>query len=301
MVKRTEHKHSSEKNNRKTIITISAITTAFAVVICAYFPIRNWISNRNLENQQAELLEALTTPVPVSESFEVTEEPEPVVTPEPEITPEPELEPVEYTILPEYQELYDINSYLIGWLTIDGTVIDYPVVKTPEDEEMYLYLDFYGNYNVNGTLIMDTDSIVGVGTAEYDYRDGVAPSTNLIIHGHTMKNGNMFGYLNRYATKSYGEEHNIIKFDSLYEHREYELISCFYTQVYYAYQDVFKYYNFFDAQTQEDFDYWYDNIKSLAMYDTGVTAEFGDEFITLSCCSYQVEDGRFVVIGKRIT
>ena len=52
--------------------------------------------------------------------------------------------------------------------------------------------------------------------------------------------------------------------------------------------------------TQEEFDNWYENIKAMSLYDTGVTAEYGDEFITLSCCSYQVEDGRFVVVGKRI-
>ena len=60
------------------------------------------------------------------------------------------------------------------------------------------------------------------------------------------------------------------------------------------------YYQFFQADTQDEFDDWYDNIKAMSLYDTGVTAEYGDEFITLSCCAYQVEDGRFVVVGKRI-
>lgn len=86
----------------------------------------------------------------------------------------------------------------------------------------------------------------------------------------------------------------------MYEKREYELISVFYSQIYYKHQDVFKYYKFFQANTQEEFDNWYNNIKSMSIYDTGVTAQFGDEFITLSCCAYHVEDGRFVVVGKRI-
>jgi len=285
MARRTEHKHSSDNAKRKTIITICAITTALAVVICAYFPLRSFIDDRRLARQQASLAEAMTTPIPVSEDF----------APE---TPEPT--PVVYTMLSEYEPLLERNEYFVGWLKIDDTKIDYPVVQTMEDEEMYLYLDFDGSYNLNGTLIMDTDSTVGMGTAEYEYRDGVAPSTNLIIHGHTMKSGAMFGHLKYYDDEDYGLEHNIIEFDTLYEHREYELISAFYTQVYYPYEDVFKYYKFFNAETEEEFDYWYDNITSKALYDTGVTAEFGDEFITLSCCSYQVEDGRFVVIGKRI-
>lgn len=202
-------------------------------------------------------------------------------------------------MLPEYKELYDLNQDMIGWLTIDGTNIDYPVMQTIEDECYYLTLDFYGEYNRNGCLIMDTDSVVGTGTAALDYTDGTSPSTNLIIHGHTMKSGDMFGNLPLYAEEAYGKEHSIIRFDSLYEEREYELIAVFYSQVFYAHEDVFKYYKFFQADTQEEFDDWYNNIKEMSLYDTGVTAEPGDEFITLSCCAYHVEDGRFVVVGRR--
>ncbi len=215
-------------------------------------------------------------------------------------TPSVTASPVSITILPEYQTLYAENSDLIGWLRISDTVIDYPVMQTPEDEEYYIDRGFDRRPNSNGCLIMDTDSVVGVGTAAQQYQGGEAPSTNLIIHGHTMQSGAMFGKLQLYADQEYAAAHRIIQFDSLYEHREYELISAFYSQVYYPYENVFKFYYFFNAETQEEFDDWYSNIKSLALYDTGVTAEFGDSFITLSCCSYQVEDGRFVVVGKRI-
>ncbi len=203
-------------------------------------------------------------------------------------------------ILPKYKTLYEINPDLAGWLTIDGTVIDYPVMQTMEDESYYLKLDFYGEPNKNGCLILDTDAAVGTGTKACDYANGTAPSTNLIIHGHTMKSGEMFGNLKLYADAEYGTEHNILRFDSLYEEREYELIAVFYSQVYYESDNVFKYYKFFQADTQEEFDDWYENIKAMSLYDTGVTAQFGDEFITLSCCSYHVEDGRFVVVGKRV-
>ena len=92
----------------------------------------------------------------------------------------------------------------------------------------------------------------------------------------------------------------IIGFESVYEELKYELIAVFYSQVYYESDNVFQYYKFFQADTQEEFDDWYGNIKEMSLYDTGVTAQFGDEFITLSCCSYHVEDGRFVVVGKRV-
>ena len=204
-------------------------------------------------------------------------------------------------VMDKYKDIYNENNDFIGWLTIDETVIDYPVMQTPDDEEYYLHRGFDKQYSENGCLIMDTDSNVGVGTKDSGYNGGKdKPSTNLIIHGHTMKNGDMFGDLDLYEKKDYADAHKIIKFDSLYESREYEVIAVFYSQVYYTTDECFKYYKFFEATNEEEFDDWYTNIKDLALFDTGVEAEFGDEFITLSCCAYHVEDGRFVVVGKRI-
>ena len=210
------------------------------------------------------------------------------------------LEDANPTMLPEYKALYEQNDEFAGWLRIEDTIIDYPVMQCLEDENYYLKRDFYKEENKNGSLILDNDSNAGVGIKEQQYANGSKPSTNLIIHGHTMKSGQMFGKLPLYADKEYGLAHKIICFDSLYEKREYELISVFYSQVYYQSDKVFKYYKFFLADSQEEFDDWYNNIKEMSLYDTGVTAELGDEFITLSCCAYHVEDGRFVVVGKRI-
>ena len=255
-----------------------------AVVMAGYSFWKSRHDEQQLKKQQEALAESIvieeTEPEEGSVSYDVQQE-----------------EPV---ILPEYQELYEQNQDFIGWLQIEGTNINYPVMQTPQDEEYYLYRDFYGEENQNGCLIMDTDSNVGVGDREHEYRNGSVSSTNLIIHGHTMKSGEMFGDLDLYADEAYGLEHSVICFDSLYEHRKYELIAVFYSQVFYENQDVFKYYKFFQADTEEEFDDWYDNIKQLSLYDTGVTAEFGDEFITLSCCAYHVEDGRFVVVARRI-
>lgn len=203
-------------------------------------------------------------------------------------------------VLEEYRAMYEQNKDMVGWLTIPDTVIDYPIMQTPEDEGYYLTRGFDKEDNSNGCLLLDTDDNVGTGTGQYGYLDGSAPSTNLIIHGHTMKSGQMFGNLKLYKEEKYGKEHSTIYFDSLYEKRQYELIAVFYSQVYYESDDVFKYYKFFEADTQKEFDNWYDNIKEMSLYDTGVTAEYGDEFITLSCCAYHVQDGRFVVVGKRI-
>ncbi len=189
---------------------------------------------------------------------------------------------------------------MIGWLHIEDTRIDYPVMQTPQDESYYLDKNFKKEKDANGCLLMDTDSKVGVGTKKAGYQEGDEPSDNLIIHGHTMKSGEMFGNLNLYADEEYGKEHSVICFDSLYEEREYELIAVFESEVFGKTENVFKYYKFFEAATEEEFDDWYTNIKEMSLYDTGVIAEYGDEFITLSCCAYHTENGRFVVVGKRI-
>lgn len=269
---------------RKFWFLLFAFLFLLAVVMAVYSFWKSRHDEQQLKKQQEALAESMvigeTEPEEGSVSYDVQQE-----------------EPV---IVPEYQELYEQNQDFIGWLRIEGTNINYPVMQTPQDEEYYLYRDFYGEENQNGCLIMDTDSNVGVGDREHEYQNGSVPSTNLIIHGHTMKSGEMFGDLDLYADEAYGLEHSIICFDSLYEHREYELIAVFYSQVFYENQDVFKYYKFFQADTGEEFDDWYNNIKQLSLYDTGVTAEFGDEFITLSCCAYHVEDGRFVVVARRI-
>lgn len=187
-----------------------------------------------------------------------------------------------------YQRLFEANEDMIGWLKIPGTEIDYPVMQTMEDEEYYLYRNFFKEKDNNGTLILDTDS------------DIAKTSNNLIIHGHNMKSGAMFGGLLDFEQEEYAKEHNQIEFHTRDEVRKYEIIAVFRSKVYSVEDKVFKYYQFFEAQNQAEFDDFYNNIKKLSIYDTGVTAEFGDEFITLSTCVYHTTDGRLVVVGKRI-
>ena len=261
----------------KRFFAIIFVVSAICLIIIGLSGIKD---DRTLKKQQLALQEEMQM---VTEMEETN-------------VPESDSEPV---MLAEYKVLYDQNKDLVGWLRIEDTVIDYSVMQCLEDENYYLTHDFYKEENKNGCLILDNDSNAGIGTKEQEYINGSKPSTNLIIHGHTMKSGAMFGNLKLYQDKDYGLSHNIICFDSLYEKREYELIAVFYSQVFYKSDDVFKYYKFFQADTQEEFDDWYNNIKEMSLYDTGVTAQLGDEFITLSCCAYHVEDGRFVVVGKR--
>lgn len=203
-------------------------------------------------------------------------------------------------MLPAMKELYDMNEDCIGWLEIPDTNVNYAVMQCMEDEQYYLDRDFQKNYSANGCLILDTDSDIGSGTLKNNYDDGTLPSTNLIIHGHNMKNGSMFGNLDKYRQEEYWNTHKTVKLSTLNEEREYEVMAVCLSQVFLKTQtDVFKYYKFFEAYTEDEFNYFRDNIKELQLYETGVTAEYGDEFLTMSVCAYHVENGRLVVVCKR--
>ncbi len=205
-------------------------------------------------------------------------------TPVPTATPAPTPAPVENP----YKDSFLANSDMAAWIQVPGTPIDYPVMWTLRDEEYYLYRDFNGKDNSNGCLILDTDSCTNPLT------------TNLIIHGHNMKSGAMFGSLKNYENADYYEDHKNITLYTADVERNYVVIAVFRSQVYKKSDQVFKYYKFFQAETEEEFNDFYQNIKALSVYDTNVTAEFGDHFLTLSTCAYHVEQGRLVVVAKEV-
>lgn len=186
--------------------------------------------------------------------------------------------------LPQYQQLYAENPKMVGWLRIEGTVIDYPVMHTPQDPEKYLYRNFQGQDSAAGTPFMD-------------YRC-TAESDNLVIYGHNMADGSMFHTLPDYQQKNHWEAHPTIRFDSVYEEREYEVVAAFYDRIYYTHETDFKFYNFIDAVDQAEYDNAVEQFKKKSLYDTGVTPQYGQQLITLVTCTYQVENGRFVVVAR---
>lgn len=195
-----------------------------------------------------------------------------------------EQEPV---ILDKYAGLYEENTDLTGWLSIEGMRINYPVMQC-DDNEYYLHHDFYRREDKYGCLYVK------------DSADVNTPGTNFIIYGHNMRDGSMFGDLDLYKEEAFFKEHSMISFDTLYEERSYEIVAVFLSRVYREEDEVFKYYDFYKADTLEEFQDFYENIKNLSLYDTKVEAEYGDTFLTLSTCAYHVEDGRLVVVAKRI-
>ena len=192
-------------------------------------------------------------------------------------------------VLKKYAKLYKLNNNMIGWIRINGTVIDYPVLWLEGDNDFYLEHDFYGEKSKYGQIILDCRC------------DFEAPSTNLIFHGHHMSDGMMFGSLRRYQKESYYNKHKYIQFDTIYEEGTYEIFAVFLTKIYNKGDKVFKYYNFVDAATEEEFDSYVASVKALSLYETGITPVYGDELITLSTCEYSQDNGRLVVVARRLS
>lgn len=188
-------------------------------------------------------------------------------------------------ILPQYEALYAQNPDLFGWLTIEGTKIDYPVMHAPTEREKYLHTNFEGEYSYPGTPFLDETC--------------TADSDNLLIYAHNMPNGTMFRNLMNYQEKNFWQEHPTIRFNTLYEEQEFEILSAFYDRVYYKTENVFKFYQFIDAADEADYDHAIAQFKEKALYDTGVEASYGDQLITLVTCAYHTDNGRFVVVAKK--
>ena len=191
------------------------------------------------------------------------------------------------TVLPDYNTLYLQNSDIVGWIRIDGTTINYPVMQTPDDPDYYLKHNFNKEYSSYGIPYAAGNC------------DVFEPSDNIIIYGHHIKNGKMFGALEDYKRRSFYNEHSAIQFDTLTEHGEYAIFAVFKTV---AYSDSgFAFYNFIDAADEDEFNAYISKCKELSLYDTEITAEYGDKLLSLSTCEYSSQNGRLVVVAKKIS
>lgn len=188
----------------------------------------------------------------------------------------------------EIQELYQENQDLIGWLIIEDTNINYPVMFT-RGEDFYLRRDFYKEKSTAGSLYIDK------------HANMIPKDINILIHGHNMNNKTMFHDLLNYKDKDFYENHKKIIYYTLEEKQEYEIIAVFLSRVYNSLDTVFKYYKFYGEQTESSYEEYIENIKALSLYQIDLTATYPEELITLSTCEYSNKDGRFVVVAKRVS
>ena len=178
------------------------------------------------------------------------------------------------------------NGDTEGWIKIDGTRINYPVMK---NGDFYLHNNFYKKYSISGTPYL----------ASYC---NVNSSDNLIIYGHHMSNGSMFAGLDIYKTYNGYKNHKYIKFFTLIDGKtienQYEVVGAYKVQPNIEVANIL--YGTTKFRNVEEFNKYKNVLKNKSLYDTGANLNYGDKFITLSTCEYSQKNGRLVVVGKLI-
>lgn len=276
--RRPENQKGRKNSPVSRILLVVALVSALIFGVTVFSALRNRIA---LKRMSAETARG-TTPISTSAPAETTVPTQATVPPTTAATVPP-TEPRE--VLPRLQEQYEKNPDLAGWLTIPGTRIDYPVMYSPDEPERYLHANFEVSYSFAGLPFID---------AACDPESG-----NRIIYAHNMLDGSMFRTLLKYQQKDFWQRNPVISFNTLYEEQEYEIVAAFYDKVYKKSDTNFKFYQFYDTSDQSSFDEAMAYYREHALYDTGVTAQCGDLFLTLVTCAYQTENGRFVVVARK--
>ncbi|MDD6480742.1 MAG: class B sortase [Lachnospiraceae bacterium] len=191
-------------------------------------------------------------------------------------------------ILDEYGILYSMYPDVVGWISVEGTQIDYPVMQDKTGEEYYLTHNFEGREDNKGAPFIEADSCI-------EPRD-----QNIVIFGHNVRGGSQFGDLDRYLEKDFYDKHPTIQFDTIYEQGTYQIVAVVKTQVKKEEESGFRYYWFRNYANRQEFQELLDFVKENRVYDTGEYLQYGDTTIMLSTCEYTADNGRLVVIAKRV-
>lgn len=191
-------------------------------------------------------------------------------------------------ILDQYAILYSMYPDVVGWIKVDGTPIDYPVMQDTTGSDYYLNHNFEGKDDNKGAPFVDADS-------------KIKPlDKNIVIYGHNTRDGSMFGDLDYYLDEKFYKKHPTISFDTIYDTGTYQIVAVVKTHVRSNNESGFRYYYFRNYENRGEFQELLDFISENRIYDTGEYLSYGDSMIMLSTCEYTVENGRLVVIAKRI-
>lgn len=182
-----------------------------------------------------------------------------------------------------FDSIKNINSDVVGWIKIDGTKVNYPIMQSNNDNNYYLHRNIYKEYSSIGSIF--TPNICNLKTDD-----------NIILYGHHIKDGSMFGSLTKYKNYNYYKEHKYIKLmNDECSFSEYEIIAIIVTNV-----SDFKYYGFTKAENQNQYNNYIKDCQNMSIYETGVQANYGDKLITLITCEYSQNNGRMIIVAKKI-
>lgn len=266
------------RTGRKVVLALCSVVVILVMLIGGML-LHIQAEGQKLENRAAKVHTVTLSSVqePVEETDAAAEQPQ-------SETGAP-VQTQQRTVLEKYAESYAENPEMFGWIRMEGTKLDYPVMHTPDDPQKYLHTSFEGTPSYPGVPFLDASC--------------TEDSDNLIIYGHNMPSGTMFRSLLKYEQKNYWQEHPTITFDTIYEEQEFEVLAAFYDRVYRKSEKVFKFYQFIDAKDEADYDNAIAQFRDKSLYDTGVEAHYGDQLITLVTCAYHTENGRFVVVARK--
>ncbi len=188
----------------------------------------------------------------------------------------------------KFAALRDQNSDFIGWISIEDTKLDFPVMYAPNNKDFYLRHDFNKEYSVYGVPYLDEKTTLGANDQ----------SENLVIYGHNMKTGTIFGCLTGYKEAGYYQQHPYVQFDTVYGDGTYEVFAAFSIDV--AADTSFVYNQYVDMD-EETYDTYVEEVISRSDVDTGIRPVYGEQLLTLSTCEYSSDNGRYVVVARRVS
>lgn len=186
------------------------------------------------------------------------------------------------------KELQKENTDIKGWIRIEDTNINYPLLQT-DNNDYYLTHNYKKEKSSYGSIFINSNCNI---------KDDKA---NVIIYGHDMKDNQMFKDLIKYQDKEFYEQHPIIKIATEEGENNYEIISAFKSRVFYQDEtNVFRFYQYYNFDNENKYNEYNNNCKKIQLYDTGKTATYGEQLITLITCEYSQENGRMVVVAKKV-
>lgn len=195
-------------------------------------------------------------------------------------------------VLLNFAPLLEQYPNLVGWITVPGTVIDYPVVKG-DDNDYYLTHDYKGDENRNGAIYLDCRVTFGQNKI----------SRNTVIHGHNMRSGVMFENLTKYDSPEFFKENYTLRFDTIYEKGEWVIFAVMKIDAYGG-ENNMPTFDFLitDFESDEAFGRYVSDIRAHSIYDTKdiVSVTENDRIITMSTCSYEYDNFRTVLVARKI-
>lgn len=188
----------------------------------------------------------------------------------------------------------EANPDTIGWLSIPGTEIDYPVMYTPEDPDFYLNHGFDQEPSAGGMIYLDAGDDGGGKKVQEPAEAEAAKRINLILYGHHMKNGTMFAGLEQYRSAEFFEEHRTIFFDMLAGTGDYEVFAVFCMTAREAGEQLAPY---LAAETKEQYGRLMETVRAKSLHGPKETPEWPRRLLTLMTCEYTQNEGRLILMA----